>query len=85
MTEFTGSAAAVCKTFAFIPQAVRVWRTRSAEDISLAMYLIFALGVVLWIAYGARIHSRPLVAANSVSLVLVLAVVAGTLRFTRLN
>ena len=49
---------------AFLPQAVYVWRRRSADDISLAMYLIMLTGVVLWILYGLRIHSMPLVAAT---------------------
>jgi MtN3 and saliva related transmembrane protein len=81
MTETIGFAAAVCTTFAFVPQAVRVWRTGSARDISLAMYLIMVAGVVLWIVYGLRIRSVPLVAANAVTLLLAGSVLAGKLRF----
>lgn len=83
MTETIGFTAAACTTFAFVPQALRIWRTRSAEDISLAMYLILVTGVVLWIAYGALIRSAPLVAANGVSLLLAGAVLVGKLRFSR--
>lgn len=83
MTEAIGFAAAACTTLAFVPQAVRVWRTRSAEDISLAMYLILVAGIAMWIVYGALIRSEPLVAANVVSLALAGAVLAGKLRFTR--
>lgn len=81
MTESIGFAAAACTTFAFVPQSVRVWRTRSAADISLAMYLILVTGVVLWIAYGWLIRSAPLVAANSVSLLFAGSVLAGKLKF----
>ncbi len=77
MTEALGYLAAACTTFAFVPQAIRVWRTRSADGVSLAMYLITILGVCLWIAYGLRIHSVPLIAANSTTLVLAIAVVVG--------
>jgi MtN3 and saliva related transmembrane protein len=83
LTETFGYLAAACTTFAFVPQAIRVWRTRSAEDISLAMYVILVAGVMLWIIYGARIHSLPVVAANVVSLLLAGAVLAGKLRFRR--
>jgi MtN3 and saliva related transmembrane protein len=83
MTEWIGYAAAACTTFAFLPQAVLVWRTRSAADVSLAMYLVTTTGVLLWIAYGLRIHSGPLVAANSVTLVFALVVLAGKLRYGR--
>ena len=83
MTEWLGYAAAACTTFALVPQVILVWRTRSAGDLSLAMYLIMTAGVGLWIVYGMRIHSRPLVAANGVTLVLALAVLAGKWRFGR--
>jgi MtN3 and saliva related transmembrane protein len=83
VTQAIGYIAAACTTFAFIPQVIRVWRTRSAEDISLAMYLILIAGVLMWIVYGTRIHSMPLVAANGVSLVLAGAVLVGKLKFKR--
>lgn len=85
MTEAIGYLAAACTTFSFVPQAVRVWRTRSAEDISLAMYVILVSGVVTWIVYGALIRSAPLVAANVVSLLLAGSVLAGKLRFMERN
>jgi len=81
LIEAIGFAAAACTTFAFLPQALRVWRTHSARDISLTMYLVLIAGVCLWIVYGARIHSVPLVAANAVTLLLAGGVLAGKLRF----
>ena len=83
MTEWLGFAAAACTTLAFLPQAIYVWRRRSAEDISLSMYLIMISGVALWIVYGLRIHSVPLVAANVATLALAGAVLAGKLRFRK--
>ncbi len=83
LAEVIGFIAAACTTLAFVPQVVRVWRTRSAEDISLAMYLILVAGVLMWIVYGVLIRSLPLVLANVASLVLAGAVLAGKLRFNR--
>jgi MtN3 and saliva related transmembrane protein len=83
MTQTMGFIAAACTTFAFVPQVLRVWRTRSADDISLAMYVVMVAGILIWIVYGARIHSAPLVAANAVSLVLAGAVLVGKLKFGR--
>ena len=83
MTETLGFAAAACTTLAFLPQAIYVWRRRSAEDISLSMYLVMVTGVALWIAYGLRIHSAPLVAANTATLALAGAVLVGKLRFRK--
>ena len=83
MNETLGYAAAACTTLAFLPQVIYVWRRRSAEDISLSMYMIMVTGVALWIVYGLLIHSAPLVAANVATLVLAGAVLAGKLRFRK--
>ena len=51
-----GFIAAILTTFAFVPQVLRVWRTRSTSDISLGMYALFTLGVALWLVYGILIR-----------------------------
>lgn len=78
-----GLAAAVCTTISFVPQLIRVWRLRSAREISLTMFLVYSLGVVLWLLYGIFIHSLPVILANAVSLVLSLAILALKLKFDR--
>ena len=78
---FIGLAAATLTTMAFVPQVVRAWRTRSTRDISLPMFLILALGITLWLIYGALIRDLPLIAANSVTLILVLAILFLKLRY----
>ena len=61
--EGVGVAAAVCTTVSFVPQLLRVWRRKRADDISLAMFLIYALGVVLWLVYGVEIGAFAVVLA----------------------
>ena len=78
-----GLAAAVCTTISFVPQLIRVWRLRSAREISLIMFLVFSLGTFLWLLYGIFIHAVPIILANAVSLVLSLAILALKLRFDR--
>lgn len=83
MTEILGYAAATLTTAAFLPQVVRVYRTRSVEGISTAMYLVFLFGVALWLIYGIQIGSVPLILANAITFVLAGAVLVGKLRFRR--
>ncbi|HLA33461.1 MAG TPA: SemiSWEET transporter [Rhodocyclaceae bacterium] len=78
-----GFAAAFLTTVAFVPQVLKIWRTRSAEDVSLGMYSLFSLGVALWLAYGVLIASWPVIVANGVTLLLAGAVVAMKLKFSR--
>jgi MtN3 and saliva related transmembrane protein len=76
MIQLLGFLAGTLTTVAFVPQVVRTWRTRSANDLSLAMLIVFALGVTLWLAYGVAISSSPVILANAVTLVLTLVLVA---------
>lgn len=75
-TAAIGYAAAVLTTAAFVPQAWHTWRTRDVAGISLAMYAVFALGIALWLLYGALLRAWPLVLANAVTLGLALAILA---------
>ncbi|WP_132979477.1 SemiSWEET family sugar transporter [Pigmentiphaga sp. D-2] len=73
--DLLGTIAAVLTTLSFMPQLIKIWRTRSAADISYAMYALFILGLVLWLAYGAAIGSVPMVLANGAVLAQALAVI----------
>lgn len=80
-TELLGLVAGLFTTIAFVPQVVKIWRSKHAHDISLAMFLLFSAGVALWIVYGFIIASLPVILANSVTLVLALAILIMKLRF----
>lgn len=81
ITSSIGFIAAILTTVAFVPQVRKVWRTRSAKDVSLGMYTLFTLGVALWLAYGILIHSWPVILANVVTLVLAGMVLVMKLKF----
>ena len=70
MNEFIGYFAAFCTTIAFMPQAYKVWKTKSTKDISLSMFIIFTTGVLAWLIYGITIANFPIILANSITLTL---------------
>ena len=81
MLNAAGSIAAVCTTISFLPQLVRVWRRKSASDISLTMFLLFSFGVACWLLYGLGIGSAPITAANAITLALALTILSLKLRY----
>lgn len=83
MTELIGSLAGFCTTLSLVPQLHRIWRSKSAHDLSLAMFAVFGLGIGLWLLYGIGIRSPSVIAANSLSLVLVVAILTLALRYER--
>ena len=68
--ELIGALAATLTTVSFLPQAVRVIRTRDTKAISLTMYALFTAGVALWGVYGLLIASRPMIVSNAVTFTL---------------
>ncbi len=78
-----GLGAGTLTTVAFIPQVLKTWRTRSGNDISLGMFLLFSAGVLMWLLYGFAINSLPVILANTVTLMLSLAILVMKLRFRR--
>ena len=76
-----GLVAATLTTLAFLPQVIKTWRTRSARDISLWMFLMLVAGICLWLTYGILIADIPLIAANVVTLALALVILVFKLRY----
>ena len=67
--DLFGFSAAFLTTIAFIPQLYKTWQTKSAEDVSLIMLILFIIGLICWIIYGLKIHSIPIFVANIVTFI----------------
>jgi MtN3 and saliva related transmembrane protein len=59
-----GLAAAAVTTISLLPQLVRMWRTKSAKDISLVTFVVFCVGIFLWFVYGVLLNNLPIILAN---------------------
>ncbi len=68
--EIIGYIGAFMTTAAFFPQTLQVIRTRDTRSISLAMYVLFTMGICFWLVYGVMIDSIPVTIANAITLVL---------------
>lgn len=76
-----GLMAATLTSLAFLPQAIKVWRTRSTRDISLIMFSVMTTGIVLWLIYGLLVADLPLICANAVTLPMAAYVLFAKLRY----
>ena len=73
--ELIGFLAAILTTAAFVPHAYKIWKTKSAQGVSLTMYLIMFTGVTLWGVYGLFIHSNPMILANFITASLLIMII----------
>ena len=79
-TDAIGYAAALCTTSAFLPQAYVAIKHCDTKSLSLAMYIIFTTGLVLWLIYGLIKGDWALIASNAVT-----ATLAATILITKLR
>ena len=70
MSTIVGSAAAIASTASFLPQAIKIIKSRDTDSISGAMYAVSVGGCALWARYGVMLVSWPLIVENLVCLVL---------------
>ena len=65
--EVIGLIAASLTTASFVPQVYKIWKTKSAEGVSLTMFLMFFVGVILWLFYGLYLESIAMTIANIIT------------------
>ena len=71
-TVLTGYIAGTLTTLSFVPQVIKAWKMRETRDISLAMLVLFGIGILLWTLYGIWTGSLPIIAANLITFVLII-------------
>ncbi len=76
-----GFIAGTLTTVAYIPQVIRSWRLKETKDISLTMLVLYAAGVFLWLVYGFWTNALPIIAANGISVFLILILLGIKLRY----
>jgi MtN3 and saliva related transmembrane protein len=81
--EIVGVIAAILTTSAFVPQVYKTWKSKSAKELSLTMYLVLFTGIVLWFIYGYVIESFAIKLANIITGLLVLMLIYFKLKYKK--
>jgi MtN3 and saliva related transmembrane protein len=68
--KILGLVAASLSTLSFVPQVIKTWQSRSAKDLSLAMFSLMFTATALWLIYGIIISDLPIIVANGLILIL---------------
>ncbi len=81
VAELIGIAAAVLTTFGFLPQLVKLVRTKETAGISSLMIAQVSMGLFLWFIYGILRRDPILIGANGISLSITLLTLSLVLRY----
>lgn len=73
--EILGYAAGAITCLTFLPQVIKTWRSKSAKDVALNMFIIAAVNEVMWIVYGVLLNNWVIILTNAVVLIMSLTMI----------
>jgi MtN3 and saliva related transmembrane protein len=68
---------------AMIPQAYKIFKRKSAKDISLITYSFFGASAFIWFFYGMEIYNVPIIISEAVGAVIVVSIIIGWFLYGR--
>lgn len=81
--EILGFIAGALMTVGFMPQVWRLYKLKSAREISLTFTSLFLVGAILWLSYGIVLGLPPVILWNAITLLLGGAMLFAKLRYGR--
>jgi MtN3 and saliva related transmembrane protein len=81
LTIAIGIAAATITSLASIPQLVKTWKTKRADDLSYGLLAFLLLGISLWLLYGFLVPAVPIIIESVVSLASICAITVLKVRY----
>jgi MtN3 and saliva related transmembrane protein len=81
--DFLGFVAGFLTTFAVLPQVIRVYRLKSAREISILFTTCLLTGILGWLVYGIVLKNVPLIVWNAIGAVMTSLLLASKLKYGR--
>jgi MtN3 and saliva related transmembrane protein len=81
MVDLIGTVGGTLSTLCWMPQVRKVLVEKDTRSISLPTFVVLAIGVACWIVYGIGAGDLIVIAANTVSLCFILAILTAKLRY----
>ena len=72
--DILGYTAGILVVISLLPQTIKSWKTKSTNDLSLWRYIIYTIGLCLWVSYAIIIKNGPVAVMNSIGLLLALSI-----------
>lgn len=81
--DYVGFVAGAFVTFSLVPQTVRVFKLKSAREISLVFTTMLLAGILMWLAYGIYFRLVPVILWNAIGAILVATLMYAKLKYGR--
>ena len=83
LEQSLGLVAGALVTCSMVPQLVRVFKLKSAREISRLFTMLLLLGMIWWLAYGIYLRLTPVILWNAIGAVLVAILICAKLKYGR--
>ena len=83
LTQIIGLAAGILTASSLIPQVIKTFKEKKAEEVSLIMLFVLQAGLVLWIVYGFKKDDLPIIVTNCFSLFVNILMVVLRIRYRK--
>ena len=81
--ETLATITGVVSSFAMLPQIYRIFKRKSAKDISIWTYLYMLAAGVIWVLYGLNIQNFPILVSNLISSLAMIGIIIGWFLYGR--
>ncbi|AWG26060.1 hypothetical protein FK004_12915 [Flavobacterium kingsejongi] len=78
-----GILGAILSSLSFLPQVLKIWKTKSANDLSLPTILLLAANAATWLTYGMLKDAMPLAITNAIMLSMLLIIIFFKYKFRK--
>jgi MtN3 and saliva related transmembrane protein len=82
-SEILGLVAGFFTTFAVVPQIMRVYKLKSAREISVIYNTMMLGGILIWLVYGIMLDLVPIIIWNVIGALLILLLLLAKLKYGR--
>jgi MtN3 and saliva related transmembrane protein len=83
MIDYVGYLGGLLVTFALVPQIMRVYKLKSAREISIIFNTSMLLGLILWLVYGIKLGLVPIIIWNIIGSILAALLLLAKLKYGR--
>ncbi len=75
VADYVGYAGGFVSAITFLPQVIKIWKTKSVKDLSSLTLLLLFVNVSLWLVYGILVNASPIMATNGIVLSMIIAMI----------
>ena len=79
--DMLGYVAGALVVLSLLPQTIKSWKTKSTKDVSLWRYIIYIIGLIMWITYAVITKNGPVAVTNTLGLVLAISILTLKLKY----